>query len=183
MHTHAHADLHARGLTQFTTRTQRTALFHLQDNNERSLNRNFDLFLSEEKHKRDGPDGGAHVQPHLNTVPGVVGDGVRQSRHTVVTVPQDLDAQTPVFLQTSTASHSQTGRKCIGVGPVQVIFTLAMSSNLPKSLLSTATSSCGEHELASLVKPTMSAYKMLHKENNRESQKHTLACCCVSSYV
>lgn len=43
------------------------------------------------------------------------------------------------------------------------VFTLAMSSNLPKSLLRTTTSSSGVQVLARLVKPTMSAYKMLKK--------------------
>lgn len=56
---------------------------------------------------------------------------------------------------------------------------MAMSSNLPKSLFSTATSSSGEHELASLVKPTMSAYKMLRTSqttviHTRVAQKQTV---------
>lgn len=51
----------------------------------------------------------------------MVGDGVRQSRHTVVTIPQDLNAKTSVFLQTPEARHSQTrqkrlGRKMLGLG-------------------------------------------------------------------
>ena len=41
--------------------------------------------------------------------------------------------------------------------------TFAIWSNLPKSSLSVWTSSPGEQSLASLVKPTMSAYRMLPK--------------------
>lgn len=48
-------------------------------------------------------------------------------------------------------------------------FTLAMSSNLPKSLLSTTTSSSGVQEPASFVKPTMSAYRMLHKHTQTDA--------------
>lgn len=39
--------------------------------------------------------------------------------------------------------------------------TLAIWSNFPNSSLSTTTSSLGEQSLASRVKPTMSAYKIL----------------------
>lgn len=49
------------------------------------------------------PDGCAHVQTHLNTVPGVGGDGVGQTGHTVVTVAQDLDTKTSVLLKEFTA--------------------------------------------------------------------------------
>lgn len=109
----------------------------------------------------------------------MVEDGVWQAGHTVVTVPQDLDAKTSVLLQTPETRRSQTERKQAGSirWARAGVFTLAMSSNLPKSLFSTATSSSGEHELASLVKPTMSAYKMLRKppttvSHTREAQKH-----------
>lgn len=46
------------------------------------------------------PNCSAHIQSHLHTVPGMGGDGVRQARHTVVAVTQDLNAKTPVLLQT-----------------------------------------------------------------------------------
>lgn len=67
--------------------------------------------IIKQKYKWHGPDCSAHVQPHLNTVPGVVGDGVWKSRHTVVTVAQDLNAKTSVFLQTPEAKHSRAGHK------------------------------------------------------------------------
>lgn len=46
------------------------------------------------------PNCSAHIQSHLHTVPAVGGDGVRQARHTVVAVTQDLNAKTPILLQT-----------------------------------------------------------------------------------
>lgn len=52
-----------------------------------------------------------------------------------------------------------------------------MSSNLPKSLLSTATNSSGEQVLANFVNPTISAYKILHIQKRRRrsiSQSHTM---------
>lgn len=42
--------------------------------------------------------------------------------------------------------------------------TFAIWSNLPKSSFSICTSSPGEQSLANLVKPTMSAYRMLQEE-------------------
>lgn len=39
-----------------------------------------------------------HIQSHLHTVPGVVRQGLRQTRHAVVTISQDLDAHALVFL-------------------------------------------------------------------------------------
>lgn len=41
-----------------------------------------------------------HVQSHLHTAVGVVCFGLGQSRHTVVTVPQDLYPPAVVLLQT-----------------------------------------------------------------------------------
>ncbi len=43
--------------------------------------------------------GRAHVQPHLNTVAGVMRDGVWKTRHTVITVAQDFNTQTAIPLQ------------------------------------------------------------------------------------
>ena len=48
------------------------------------------------------PDGIHHVQPHLHGAVGVVISWLRQSRHTVVAISQDLDAETVVLLETST---------------------------------------------------------------------------------
>ena len=39
-----------------------------------------------------------HVETHLYTAVGVVSLGLGQSRHTVVTIPQDLDPATVVLL-------------------------------------------------------------------------------------
>lgn len=39
-----------------------------------------------------------HVQPHLHTAVGVVGPRLRQTRHAVVAVSQNLDPQTVVLL-------------------------------------------------------------------------------------
>lgn len=40
-----------------------------------------------------------HIQAHLHTVPGVVRQRLRQTRHAVVTVSKDLDAHALVFLE------------------------------------------------------------------------------------
>ena len=138
-------------------------------------------------------DGSAHVQPHLNTVPGMGGNGVRQTWHTIVAVSQDLYTKTTILLHVE-QKHREGGKggflnsdrtkklyKKLIDGEMYGIFTLAMSSNRPKSLLRTATSSSGVQVLASFVKPTMSAYKMLPKptqtdpnirhDNNLESYR------------
>lgn len=47
--------------------------------------------------------------------------------------------------------------------------TFAIWSNLPKSSFSICTSSPGEQSLASLVKPTMSAYRMLQEEPTNDT--------------
>jgi hypothetical protein len=47
-------------------------------------------------HLRDGVD---HVEPHLDGVPGVIAARVRQPRHAVVAVTQDLYTQAVVLLQ------------------------------------------------------------------------------------
>lgn len=56
------------------------------------------LKRQDDQRSNHGPDGVAHVQAHLHTVPGVGGDGVGQTRYAVVAVAQDLDAKTPVDL-------------------------------------------------------------------------------------
>ena len=48
-------------------------------------------------HSRDGVD---HVQAHLHAAVGMVGLGLREARHAVVAVSQDLDAAAVVLLQT-----------------------------------------------------------------------------------
>lgn len=52
-------------------------------------------------------DGLYHVQPHLHTAVGVVGPRLRQPRHTVVAVSQDLDPQTVVLLSQKSNSNVQ----------------------------------------------------------------------------
>ncbi len=47
------------------------------------------------EHSRYGVN---HVQTHLHTAVGVVSLGLGQSRHTVVTIPQDLNPTTVIFL-------------------------------------------------------------------------------------
>jgi hypothetical protein len=47
-------------------------------------------------HLRDGVD---HVEPHLDGVPGVVAARIRQPRHAVVAITQDLYTQAVVLLQ------------------------------------------------------------------------------------
>ncbi len=49
------------------------------------------------QHLRDGVD---HVEPHLDGVPSVVAARIRQPRHAVVAVTQDLYTQAVVLLQT-----------------------------------------------------------------------------------
>lgn len=49
--------------------------------------------------------------------------------------------------------------------------TFAIWSNLPKSSFSICTSSPGEQSLANLVKPTMSAYRMLQEETTSDSTR------------
>lgn len=44
-------------------------------------------------------DGLTHVQAHLHTVLGMVGQWLRQTRHAVVTVAEDFDAHALVFLR------------------------------------------------------------------------------------
>lgn len=44
-------------------------------------------------------DGLTHIQAHLHAVPGVVRQRLRQTRHTVVTIAQDLDSHALVFLK------------------------------------------------------------------------------------
>lgn len=53
-------------------------------------------------------NGLADVQPHLHAVPGMGGQGHRQTRHTIVAVTQDLDPHTLVGLQ-GRASSSLVG--------------------------------------------------------------------------
>lgn len=49
-------------------------------------------------HDRHSRDGVNHVQAHLHTAVGMVGLGLRQARHTVVAIAQDLYATAVVLL-------------------------------------------------------------------------------------
>lgn len=44
-------------------------------------------------------DGLTHIQAHLHTVPGMMGQRLGQARHTVVTVSQDLDSHALILLK------------------------------------------------------------------------------------
>lgn len=44
-------------------------------------------------------DGLTHIQAHLHTVPGMMGQRLGQAGHTVVTVSQDLDSHALVLLK------------------------------------------------------------------------------------
>lgn len=54
-------------------------------------------------------DGLTHVQPHLHTVTGVVGQGHRQAGHAVVAVAQDLNPHALVGLQVKGEAWSTDG--------------------------------------------------------------------------
>ena len=45
------------------------------------------------------PDGLDHAEAHLHAAVGVVGAWLRQAGHAVVTISQDFDSQTVVFLK------------------------------------------------------------------------------------
>lgn len=61
-------------------------------------------------------DGLTHIQTHLHAVPGMVRQRLRQTRYTVVTISQDLDSHTLVFLKEREVKGRQMGikwdRKC-----------------------------------------------------------------------
>lgn len=91
---HPHADLDPRCLSQFATRRQSLSNECLQ---VLRLKKGIVSYLGK---LMNGPDRRAHVQSHLNAVLGMGGDGVREARYAVVAVTQDLNAKTPVLLQT-----------------------------------------------------------------------------------
>ena len=45
------------------------------------------------------PDSFDHAEAHFNTAMGMVLAGLRQSRHTVIAVPQDFNAKTVMLLK------------------------------------------------------------------------------------
>lgn len=110
--------------------------------------------------------GRAHVQTHLNAVPSVKRDGIRKTRHAVITVAQDFNPQTAVLLQRARGKElsTWTQEKHRQQRWRRSSLTLAMSSKRPKSLLRTATSSSGVQVLDRCVKPTISAYRILQAE-------------------
>lgn len=58
--------------------------------------------LQAELHLRDGFN---HVNSHLHTAVSMISTGLRQSRDTIVTIPQDLYAQAMVLLETGKDSY------------------------------------------------------------------------------
>lgn len=114
-------------------------------------------------HSRDGLD---HVDPHLHAAVRVVPARLRQPRHAVVAVPQDLDAQAVVLLGGG-GGGTDTGRSGGALGPPAPLpasvppLTAANLSKRAKSSLSVITSSWAVHCEARLVKPSMSAKRML----------------------
>lgn len=67
----------------------------------------------EKKRERSGIllDGLTHIQAHLHAVSGVVRQRLRQTRYTVVTISQDLDSHTLVFLKETKRGLMRT-REC-----------------------------------------------------------------------
>ena len=69
------------------------------------------VFVCERVKGREGCgillDGLTHIQAHLHAVPGVVRQRLRQTRHTVITVSQDLDSHTLVFLKETANERSK----------------------------------------------------------------------------
>lgn len=61
--------------------------------------------LQAEMHLRDGFN---HVNSHLHTAVSMISTGLRQSRDTIVTIPQDLYAQAMVLLETGKDSYNIT---------------------------------------------------------------------------
>lgn len=54
-------------------------------------------------------DGLTHIQAHLHAVPGMVRQRLWQTRHTVVTISQDLDSHTLVFLKEKEVKRGNGG--------------------------------------------------------------------------
>lgn len=52
-----------------------------------------------------------HIQSHLHTVPGVVRQGLRQARHAVVAISQDLDAHALVLLNEEVKKKKREKKK------------------------------------------------------------------------
>lgn len=118
-------------------------------------------------------DGLAHVQAHFHTVLSMIGQRLWEPRHAVITVTQNLDSHTFVFLREKGRSWGQCEDLLIliccccckkAINSKHDIVTFAIWSNLPNSSFSMCTSSPGEQSLASRVNPTISAYSILKLE-------------------
>lgn len=57
------------------------------------------------------PDGFDHAEAHLHAAVGVVLPGLREARHAVVTISQDLDPQAVILLH---KTQGQTHRQSLG---------------------------------------------------------------------
>lgn len=101
-----------------------------------------------------------HVQTHLDATVGVIGPVLGQTAHAIITVTQQFDAQTRVFLG-QTVEPTQRSRVYY-LNTVKY-HTRVRSTHLANSSLSSLTSSWAVHWSDRLVKPQMSANKMLRE--------------------
>lgn len=75
------------------------------------------------KHSRYGVN---HIQTHLHTAVGVVSLGLGQSRHTVVTIPQDLYPATVILLH----MEKEKRKLCIGT---KIDLTITSAAAAPEA--------------------------------------------------
>lgn len=143
-------------------------------------------------YSRDGLD---HVDAHLHAAVGVVSPRFRQSRHTIITIAQNFNTQTVVFLgkgeetvikqkgvwgekqwrfdqsgcKINLPPSKEHSKKCKATGErtPRDLLTDASLSKRAKSSLSVMTSSWAVHWEARLVKPSMSANRIL-RQTQRE---------------
>lgn len=110
-----------------------------------------------------------HVNAHLYTAVGVVSAGLRQSGNAIITITQDFNTQTVVFLRKGETikddRHKIKGQLKVSEEMSEntgcVLLTDASLSKRAKSSLSVMTSSWAVHCEARLVKPSISANRML----------------------
>lgn len=128
-------------------------------------------------------DGLAHVQAHFHAVFSMIWQRLWEPRHAIITVAQNFNSHTFVFLHDKGKRQGQLSdyyHRHIEWNLLHILFlfgcckkaintkhgviTFAIWSNLPNSSFSMCTSSPGEQSLASRVNPTMSAYSILKLE-------------------
>lgn len=102
------------------------------------------------------PDDPDHIQPHEDGIFGVIRNGVRQSTHAVIAIPEHLYPQALVFLRRTVWRNVYTW-----TFPCKTLLTSASSSNRPKSSFRAVTKSEGSRAVVRGVKLTISANRIL----------------------